>query len=73
MYSPRMAIQRRKNRKESQKLELEEHLRKEKKVKFKKTIGQPPLASQQHASEADARVEMDRAISEDNNHLIPKN
>ena len=45
----------------------EEYLNKEKKTIRKKTKGQPPMASLQHAPEADALEEIDTAISEDNN------
>ena len=54
-------------RKDSLKLEFEEHLKEEKKKIRRKARGQPPLALQQPASGAKTLEEVDRAISEDNN------
>ena len=62
-----MGFQDREGRNDSLKLKLEKHLKKEKK-KRRKTIGQPLLAPQRDAPEADILEEIDRAISEDDNN-----
>ena len=55
-------------------LNFEGYLKKEKRKKCKTAKGQPPLASQQHASGTDAALEeIDRVISEDNYDPTPKN
>ena len=62
-----MEFQDRESRSDSLKLEFEEYLKKEKAKKRKKSRGQPPLAPQLEAPEADTLQEIDRAISENNN------
>ena len=62
-YCTPMEFQDRGGRNDCLKLEFEEYLKKRKKSK-----GQPPLAPQLDAPEADILEEIDRAISENNNN-----
>ena len=69
-YSTPMEFQDREGRNNSLKLEFEEYLKKEKAKKRKKSRGQPPLAPQLEAPEADTLEEIDRSISEISNNPI---
>ena len=62
-YCTPMEFQDREGRTDSLKLEFEEYLKKEKAKKRKKSRGQPPLAQQLDAPEADTLEGIDRAIA----------